>query len=54
MCPYKGVASYYSLKSDNGAAKDAVWYYPTPCALAEPVRDHLAFWGDRIRYEFAA
>jgi uncharacterized protein (DUF427 family) len=53
-CPYKGVASYHTLKSANAEAKDAVWYYPDPCALVEPIRDHLAFWGNQIRYETAA
>ena len=50
-CPYKGVASYHSLKAPSEEAKDAVWYYPDPCPLVEPIRDHLAFWGDQIRYE---
>ena len=53
-CPYKGVASYYSLKADNGDARDAVWYYPDPCKLVAPIRDYLAFWGDRISYETLA
>ncbi len=48
---YKGEASYYSLKSDSGDAKDAVWYYPDPCKLVAPIRDYLAFWGNRIRYD---
>ena len=53
-CPYKGVASYESLKSPAGEAHDAVWYYPSPCPLVEPIRDHLAFWGNRVKYEFSA
>ena len=54
MCPYKGVASYHTLKLGPVEAKDAVWYYPDPCPLVEPIRDYLAFWGDRIRYSLAA
>jgi uncharacterized protein (DUF427 family) len=50
-CPYKGVASYHSLKSGAAEARDAVWYYPEPCPLVAPIRDHLAFWGDKIRYD---
>ena len=49
-CPYKGDASYHSLKSAGAEAKDAVWYYPDPCPLVEPIRDYLAFWGNQIRY----
>lgn len=50
-CPYKGKASYHSLQSGKVTARDAVWYYPDPCPLVEPVRDHLAFWGNAIRYD---
>jgi uncharacterized protein (DUF427 family) len=50
-CPYKGVASYCTLKSANAEARDAVWYYDKPCPLVEPIRDYFAFWGDQIKYE---
>ena len=50
-CPYKGVASYNTLKSGNAEAKDALWYYPDPCPLVEQIRDYVAFWGNQIRYE---
>jgi uncharacterized protein (DUF427 family) len=50
MCPYKGDASYHSLKSAGARAENAVWYYPDPCPLVEPIRDHLAFWGSQIAY----
>lgn len=50
-CPYKGDASYHSLKSGNARAANAVWFYADPCPLVEPIRDHLAFWGNQIRYE---
>jgi uncharacterized protein (DUF427 family) len=49
-CPYKGEASYHTLKSPGAEAKDAVWYYPDPCPLVAPIRDHLAFWGNQISY----
>jgi uncharacterized protein (DUF427 family) len=49
-CPYKGEASYHSLRSAKAEAKDAVWHYPDPCPLVAPIRDYLAFWGDQIRY----
>ena len=52
-CPYKGNASYHSLQSGDETAENAVWYYADPCALVEPIRDHLAFWGSKIRYETA-
>jgi len=53
-CPYKGEASYFSLNAGGEAARDAVWYYPDPCELVAPIRDHVAFWGDAIRYDTQA
>ena len=53
FCPFKGDASYQSLKSAAGTVSDAVWYYPDPCALVSPIKGHLAFWGSHIRYETA-
>ena len=50
-CPFKGEASYHSLQSGDVTAPDAVWYYPDPCPLVEPIRDYLAFWGNAIRYD---
>ena len=29
-CPWKGLASYYSLDVDGKANPDAAWYYPQP------------------------
>ena len=44
VCPWKGTASYYSLTVDGQTNNDAVWYYPSPKAEAEMVRDRVAFW----------
>jgi uncharacterized protein (DUF427 family) len=49
-CPYKGDASYYTIKTLTATGQDGAWYYPDPCPLVEPIRDHLAFWGDKIEY----
>jgi uncharacterized protein (DUF427 family) len=43
-CPWKGVASYYTLDVDGKKNEDAVWYYPQPKAEAEMVTDRVAFW----------
>ncbi len=50
-CPFKGDARYYHLQGSAGPAENAVWYYDDPCPLVEGVRDHLSFWGDRVRVE---
>lgn len=43
-CPWKGVASYYSLVVDGKENKDAAWYYPEPKQAAENIRGRIAFW----------
>ena len=52
VCPWKGVASYYTVVVDGQANPDAAWYYPRPSPLARRVRDHVAFWnGVRVEGE---
>ena len=43
-CPYKGDASYYSLPN----AENAVWTYETPHPVMAAIKDHLAFYPDRV------
>jgi len=45
-CPWKGDASYYSLRLDGVTSTDAVWYYPDPKPAAEQIRGRVAFWKD--------
>ena len=45
-CPWKGDASYYSLRLDGATSTDAVWYYPDPKPAAEQIRGRVAFWKD--------
>jgi uncharacterized protein (DUF427 family) len=45
ICPYKGVASYYTV----GGHKDIAWYYPEPLAGVEPIKGLVAFWNERTR-----
>lgn len=47
-CPYKGDASYFSVPAGGERSIDAVWTYETPHPAAERIRDHLAFYPDRI------
>ena len=43
-CPWKGLASYYSLSVDGKTNTDAAWYYPNPKPDASQIKDHVAFW----------
>jgi uncharacterized protein (DUF427 family) len=47
-CPYKGEASYHNVLSGDGALAGAVWYYPDPYDAVESIRDHVAFYADRV------
>jgi uncharacterized protein (DUF427 family) len=44
LCPWKGVASYYTLDVDGVTSPDAAWYYPRPSPLARKVKGRVAFW----------
>ena len=43
-CPWKGLASYYSLKVGSDENKDAAWYYPEPSEAAQHIKNYVAFW----------
>jgi uncharacterized protein (DUF427 family) len=46
--PYKGIASYYTIKTLTATGVDQAWYYPDPCPQVEAIRERIAFKGDRI------
>lgn len=43
-CPWKGEASYFSLKVGDQVNADAAWFYPQPKPGAEQVTGRVAFW----------
>jgi uncharacterized protein (DUF427 family) len=43
-CPWKGLASYYSLVVGGEENKDAAWYYPETKQAADNIRGRIAFW----------
>jgi uncharacterized protein (DUF427 family) len=49
-CPFKGDASYFSLR--NGP-ENAVWSYEQPIDEMSVIRDHLAFYPDKVSFEIA-
>ena len=42
-CPYKGEASYWSLRAGSKTADNAAWSYTNPLPEAQALKDHLAF-----------
>jgi uncharacterized protein (DUF427 family) len=47
-CPYKGDASYFSLGVAGERGRDAVWSYQQPYEAVAAIKDHLAFYPDRV------
>jgi uncharacterized protein (DUF427 family) len=43
-CPWKGLASYYSLEVNGKNNPNAAWYYPEPKPAANQIKDYVAFW----------
>jgi len=50
VCPWKGRASYYTLRSNGHSMPDAAWFYPEPKPDAKVIRDRVAFRKD-VRVE---
>lgn len=44
VCPWKGIASYYTVSVDGKSSPDAAWYYPAPSEAAVQITDRVAFW----------
>jgi uncharacterized protein (DUF427 family) len=47
-CPYKGDAAYYSIPAGGARAVNAVWSYEAPFDAVAAIKDHLAFYPDRV------
>jgi uncharacterized protein (DUF427 family) len=47
-CPYKGDCAYYSIPIGEGRSQNAVWTYEAPFAAVAEIKDHLAFYSDRV------
>lgn len=50
-CPYKGLASYWSIEANGEKIEDAVWAYPEPLPEATRVGDHLCFNDGKVSVE---
>lgn len=47
-CPYKGDCAYFSIPSGGARSVNAVWTYEKPYAAVAQIKDHLAFYPDRV------
>jgi uncharacterized protein (DUF427 family) len=47
-CPYKGDCSYFSVPRGGDRSKNAVWTYEAPYPAVTLIKDHVAFYPDRV------
>jgi uncharacterized protein (DUF427 family) len=47
-CPFKGDASYYSIPAGGERSTDAIWVYETPFPAVAQIKNHIAFYPDRV------
>ncbi len=48
FCPFKGTASYYSIRVGDRVAENAIWSYEDPYDQVADLKDFLAFYPDRV------
>ena len=52
VCPYKGYASYHSVRlSDDRLIEDLAWYYPEPLLEASAIAGLVCFFNERVDIE---
>ncbi|AJZ59964.1 DUF427 domain-containing protein [Paraburkholderia fungorum] len=47
-CPFKGEASYFHLRTEDGLIENAVWSYETPLEPVAQIKGYLAFYASRV------
>lgn len=47
-CPFKGDSAYYSIPTGGERSANAVWTYEAPYPAVAAIKDHLAFYPDRV------
>jgi uncharacterized protein (DUF427 family) len=47
-CPYKGDCAYYSIPVGGERSNNAVWTYEKPFPAVAEIKDHVAFYPDRV------
>jgi uncharacterized protein (DUF427 family) len=50
-CPYKGVASYWSVEAGGERVENLIWYYSEPIPEAAKIKGLLAFFNEKVDLE---
>jgi uncharacterized protein (DUF427 family) len=48
VCPYKGVARYWSVRAGGVVVPDGAWSYPDPIPENPKIRDLVCFFTERL------
>ncbi len=48
QCPYKGVASYYSVRVGDELVSDIAWYYPHPTLECTKIENMVCFFNEKV------
>ena len=51
VCPFKGEASYWSIRVGGESSENAVWSYEDPFDEVGGLADYLSFYPDRTELE---
>ncbi len=47
-CEWKGDAAYADVVVDSTVVEQAAWWYPSPTSAFAPLRDHVAFYAQKL------
>jgi len=50
-CPFKGEASYFTIEAKSGPIANAAWSYETPIEAVDAIKDHIAFYSEKVAVE---
>ncbi len=51
QCPYKGEANYFTIEAKSGPIANAAWSYENPFEAVSAIKDHLAFYSEKVAVE---
>jgi uncharacterized protein (DUF427 family) len=51
-CPFKGEASYWTIRAGDRVEENAVWGYKDPFEEVAGLSGHVAFYADRVELDY--
>jgi uncharacterized protein (DUF427 family) len=51
FCPFKGEASYWSIRAGDRVEENSVWSYEDPFEPVAGLKDYIAFYPQRVEWE---